>query len=153
MNLHIRPVCLIILVSLFLTGTALATDYVVAGAPNAGANGLYVEDGTSDGVAKYTKGDFTLERRDTGMDKLWIISLSGSTAYSNSPNYSPLPPNDGQWMESPSGDPVPGLTITLAPSNIPSLGTWGALIMLTLLLGIAIVVIRKNRSPDTGARA
>ena len=151
-----RQVCLMLLVFLLFSGTALAANYIVSGATDGDANGLYVENGISDGVPKYTKGDWTLQREDW-MGKGWFIR-NGFTmvpySYINSPNSSDLPPNDGQWVQW-DGDPVPvpDLTITLDPLSIPSLGTWGVLIMLTLLIGIAIAVIRKRRFPDTGARA
>ena len=152
MKLDFRHICLIILVSLFLSGTAVAANYVVSGAPESDANGLYVENGTSDGVPKYTKGYWNLERQGSG----WFIIYGEpggmwAEIYRNDPNSSDVPPNDGNWEDFASGS-IP-MTIMLAPANIPSLGTWGALIMLTLLTGIAIAVIRKSRFPDTGARA
>ena len=72
--------------------------------------------------------------------------------YANHPMPSvDVPPNDDNWWKIGVGA-APNSIITLAPANIPSLSTWGILIMLTVLIGIAIAVIRKSRFPDTGAR-
>ena len=149
-----RQVCLILLVFLVLSGTVWAANYIVSGAPNTDANGLYVQDGIFDDVPKYTKGYWTLERHYDGTEHSWLIfessgGMVSSGYYNNDP--SDLPPNNHQWKF--SDEVFDDLTVTLDPSSIPSLGTWGALIMLTLLIGIAIAVIRKRNFGDTGASA
>ena len=156
-----RYMCLLLLVFLFLSGTALAANYLVSGAPNPDANGLYVQNGTSDGVPKYTKGSWTLAR-EVLMGPVWIIRNGSDPfadlVYVNWPDYpapSPdLPPNDGTWIAWSGGD-VPELIVTLSPAqSVPTLGTWGVLIMATLLAGIAIIaLIRKSHFPNTDARA
>jgi hypothetical protein len=160
MKLNFRQLCLIVIVFLSCSGTALAANYIVSGATNnPDANGLYVQDGTSDGVPQYIKGIWTLAREQP-MGPAWVIR-NGSDPfndmiYVNWPGGSPgpsVPPSDGNWIEW-QGDPAPGLTITLAPSeSIPSMNTWGVIIMITLLSGIAIFVIRKTHFPNPGSHA
>lgn len=160
MKLNFRQFFLLLTVFLFFSGTALAANYSVSGATNnPDANGLYVQDGTSDGVPKYTKGIWTLAREQP-MGPAWIIRNGsdpfGDLIYINWAGGSPgpnLPPNDGNWQEWQVGE-TPDLTITLAPSeSIPSMSTWGILILITFLSGIAIVIIRRSHFPDSGARA
>jgi hypothetical protein len=142
-----------LLVFLLVSETVLAGNYIVSGAPIPDANGLYVENGTSELTSKFTKGNWTLART-SFLGLGWGIfegvwpPLSPMT-YINAPNPSDLPPNDGMWR---AEVPIPGLIITLAPASIPSLSTWGILIMLMLFIGIAIAVIRKSHFTDIGAQ-
>jgi len=152
-----RQVCVIVLVFLFFSGTALAANYVVSGAPDSDANGVYVQDGTRDGVPKYSKEGYShLYRQEDGSHS-WAINFGYGhphtmtvLVYTN-PSNSDRPPKDG-WQD-PFDNPVDLMTITLDPSSIPSLSTWGVLIMLSLLIGIAIRVIRKKNFSDTAASA
>jgi len=155
MKIYFRQICLMFMVFLLFSGTAFAANYIVAGASNwPAANGLYVENGTSDTVPRYIKGNWILERH-VGT---WYIEQGDPysmhvNVYSNN-NHSDLPPNDGGWSEETTiPTRVPGLTVTLDPSSIPSLSTWGILIMIALLSGIAIAVIRKRNFLDTGTSA
>jgi hypothetical protein len=136
---------LILLICLLFPTTSLAANYIVAGAPspNEGANGLYVEDGTADGVPKYTKGTWTLNRQTGGMGDGWHIIDDSSWVFCNFLNTDNVPPNDGNW-EICFDAGVPGLTVTLAEENIPTLNEWGVILMSLMLGCIAIVVIRKQ---------
>jgi hypothetical protein len=154
MNSILRHVCFIAFAFLLLSGTASAADYIVSGAAVAEANGMYVQNGVSEGVPKYTKGAWTLGR-ELIMGQVWVIRSGpgfGDISYFNWLFPSPdLPPNDHNWEQMTGGTDT-GLTITLA-SGIPSLGTWGVLIMIALLIGAAIAVIRKNHLRNAGGRA
>lgn len=154
MNSILRHVCFIALAFLLLSGTAMAADYIVSGAAVAEANGMYVQNGVSDGVPRYTKGSWSLGR-EIIMGPVWVIrsgSGFGDISYFNWYAPSPdLPPNDHNWERVGDGTDA-GLTITPG-SGIPSLSTWGVLIMIALLIGAAIAVIRKNRFRNAGGRA
>lgn len=167
MNLKFQHIGMAFLFFLFLSGTALAADYIVSGAqlPYEDANGLYVLNGSSEGVPKYTKGDWILQLEREPMCPIgdtclrWVIR-NGSDPFANLVYYNQneptpdLPPNDGNWWLYPSPGGQVQLSVTLAPSqSIPTLGTWGVLIMSTLLAGIAIAIIRKSHFPDIGDRA
>ncbi len=157
MNLKFRHLKLAFLVFLFLSGTALAADYIVDNAPNTDANGRYVESNVlRDGVPMYTKGDWELYRQTDLMSTFWNIDdmTTLMPEYMNM-TLSNLPPNDGQWYDWSAAEfEFLPITVTLAPAqSIPTMSTWGALIMITLLSGIAIAIIRKSHFPDTGARA
>jgi len=133
--------------------TAKAADYIVSGAGIADANGLYVEDGTSGLVPKYTKGIWSLACvQPMGSDWVWVIRngpLSNDIVYINFLNPPPdLPPNDGGWLD--EAGSVPDLTITLSDS-IPTLNEWGLIMMCLLLSGIAFIVIKKGMFRDGGA--
>ena len=158
MKFGFRQIGLMLLVFLFLSGTALAANYTVSGAVNfPDANGLYVQNGSNDGVPSYTKGIWTLQREQI-MGPVWIIrngpDMFNDLIYVNwASGLLDLPPNDNNWDEWNDGE-APELTITLElAQSIPSMSTWGVIIMSTLLAGIAIAIIRKSHFPNTGARA
>lgn len=155
MNLNFRHVCLMLLVFLFLSGTSWAANYIVSGAPNVNANGLYVEDGIWDDVPQYTKDLWNLRRIEMMGSHPWVIFPGGGMAiiyYLNEAD-SVLPPNDGNWQDwIGERGTIQELTVTLDASSIPTLNEWGFLIMITLLIGTAIAFIKKKYFPGTGAR-
>lgn len=129
--------------------SASAAKYTVAGATMADANGLYVENGISDGVAKYTKGNWILAREQP-MGAAWVIRNGPLTfddiIYINwTFPAGDLPPNNGNWGEW-QGEPVPGLTITLSSQSIPTITEWGMVLLTLLLAASAIWMMKRNRT-------
>ena len=123
MNFRLMFFGLLVYVLLLFPFTAKAADYIVAGASVTDTNGLYVEDGTSDGVSKYTMGGWTLAREQP-MGAAWMIRNGPDTfndlIYVNWTFPSPdLPPNDGNWAEWNGGGAAPSLTITISENNPP----------------------------------
>lgn len=140
--------CMII-IFILVPLSASAANYIVTGATMADANGLYVENGISDGVARYTKGNWILGRENP-MGAAWVIR-NGPRTYDDIIyiNWTfpagDLPPNDGNWSEWQGGS-VLGLTITLSSQSIPTTTEWGMALLTLLLAASAIWMMRRNRT-------
>ena len=128
MNFDIRHISLIFIVWLVLSATALAAGYTVSGAPIPDANGLYVENGISDGVPSYSKGIWTMQR-EFAMGIFWIIrngsDTFGDIIYINDATPD-RPPNDGNWLAWGTGSPIPELRVSLLD---PSMGVKNILLL------------------------
>jgi hypothetical protein len=118
MKKDLRYISLMLFVLLLFPAMALSAEYTVSGAPTPAANGVYVQNGTSDGVPSYSKGDWVLQRS-TIMGPVWIIRNGPATfddiIYWNWPDWpdpSPdLPPNNRNWEIRETGTVIPELTI------------------------------------------
>ncbi|MFH1156605.1 MAG: hypothetical protein V1793_22605 [Pseudomonadota bacterium] len=120
MKVPMKMTLIITAVFLLFTHTVFAASYQVSGAPDAGVNGVYIEDGTSTtGAVKYSKEGGWELRQDDIMSHVWVIRDGSSSPnstlgvyYWNWASPSPsLPPNDGNWTDTQAGA-IPGLTVT-----------------------------------------
>src|SRR5262249_19229107 len=81
-----------------------------------------------------------------------VVTVSGNGTYSTSGGFVPSTPGPGQWAAVYSGDAnnnptsssCPAGSVVISPAPIPTLGGWGMLLFVLLLLGITFVTFRRR---------
>jgi len=106
-----------LIVAVFAASSWAAGPYEVSDAGTEACNGTYTEDGTNDGVPKYTKTGYMICR--VNYMSRWYITDSGlDAAFYINENYAATPPSSG-WIVGDEGtESAP--TVSLVPVEISS---------------------------------